>query len=131
MKYKNTLSITLNSDVALPITVTHNQQVSNFTLQNQLTYDIILDPGMDHSIQLEQSANSYSKFFYIKKVLLGNINITELLHHDNICSVVDKESQNKIGNFIEDIGQNDRVLLQINNNFYSIIFKKIDLVWAS
>jgi hypothetical protein len=130
MKYKNTLSIIMSSDVTIPMAIVHNQQVTNFTLQNQLNYDIILEPNMDHSIQLEQTANSYSQFFYIKKVLLGSIDITELLHHDNICSVVDKESQNKIGDFIEDIGQNDRVLLQINSNFYSIIFKRIGLVCA-
>lgn len=131
MKYKNTLRITLSSDVATPMTVTHNQQVSNFTLQNQLTYDIVLEPGMDHTVQLEQTTLTHSTFFYIKRVSLGNINITELLHHDNICSVVDKQSQNKIGNFIEDIGGNDRAVLQINNNFYSTIFKRIELVCAS
>lgn len=128
MKYTNILSITLHSDVRLPIKITHNNQSVDINLHNQIAHTIILEPNIDHTIALEQLPNPHSKFFYVQKVELGKLNITKLLHYDNVCSVIDKISQIKFGEFVEDIGQNDQIIMNINQNFYSNIINRIAMV---
>lgn len=128
MRYTNKLNITLYSDNQMLVKIMHNGKETIVNTKNQIVHTVYLEPNIDHQITLEQLITEQQDFFYIKKVSLEQLDITELLHHNNTCLVVDKETQCKIGDFVEDIGVNDRVLLKINKNFYHIIFNNLSLI---
>lgn len=88
---------------------------------------IDLDLSMDNVVELRQESSEGNTFFNIDSVCLGNLNITEILHHDGICRIQDS-SGNKIADFVHNIGAPDRVIISIKRNFYSIIVQHIDLV---
>lgn len=128
MKYTNILRITFYADVGLPVEIQHNEATDVVVIKKYQDYTLTLAPNENHTIKISLKDHPYQKFLYIKKVYLGNLDITELLHHDNICSVALKENNEIIGNFLEDLGLPDIMTMQINAQFYSNIFNHLNLV---
>jgi hypothetical protein len=90
---------------------------------------INLDLEIDNVVELRQETPKDNAFFYIDSVCLGNLDITELLHHYGICQVLDI-NRNKIANFVSDIGSTDHVIITVNRNFYSKIVQHMDIVFV-
>ena len=128
MKYTNTLRITFYADVGLPVEIQHNETADVVVIKKYQDYTLTLAPNENHTIKISLKDHPYQKFLYIKKVYLGNLDITKLLHYDNICSVTLKENNEIIGNFLEDLGLPDVMTIQLDKYFYSTIIKYIDLI---
>jgi hypothetical protein len=88
---------------------------------------IDLDLSIDNIIEFRQESSEGNTFFNIDSVCLGNLNITEILHHSGICRIQDSTG-NKIADFVHNIGAPDRVIININRHFYSKIVQHIDVV---
>jgi hypothetical protein len=86
-----------------------------------------LDLSMHNVIELRQESPEGNAFFNIDSVCLGNLNITETLHHGGICRIQDSTG-NKIADFVHNIGAPDRVIISIKRDFYSKIVQHIDVV---
>lgn len=128
MKYSNTFKIYLDSTVPLPLEFGLNGRRDLVMLDNSLVYSVNIPAETNYTFTIEQQANPLEQFFYIQRVVLGKLDVTELLHHFGICQVTSKSTGELFGNFIEDIGSNDRVTIKINNNFYSDIVKMLHLI---
>jgi hypothetical protein len=88
---------------------------------------IDIDLSIDNVVEIQQESSDGNTFFNIDSICLGNLNITELLHQCGICQIRDSTG-NKIADFVHDIGAPDRVIININRNFYSKIVQYIDVV---
>jgi hypothetical protein len=88
---------------------------------------IDLDLSMDNVVELRQESPEGNTFFNIDSVCLGNLNITETLHHGGICQIQDSTG-NKIADFVPNIGAPDHVIISIKRDFYSKIVQHIDVV---
>jgi hypothetical protein len=88
--------------------------------------EFMLNLDCNNVIELQQDESDRHDFFYIKSVEFGRLNIVDLLHF-GICKVVDP-SGNKLADFVEDIGKTDRVIITINQDFYSLVIKHIDRI---
>jgi hypothetical protein len=88
---------------------------------------IDLDLSMDNVVELRQESPEGNTFFNIDSVCLGNLNITETLHHSGICRIQDSTG-NKIADFVHNIGAPDHVIISIKRDFYSKIVQHIDVV---
>jgi hypothetical protein len=88
---------------------------------------IDIDLSIDNVVEIRQESSDGNAFFNIDSVCLGNLNITELLHQFGICRIQDSTG-NKIADFVHNIGAPDRVIININRNFYSKIVQYIDVV---
>jgi hypothetical protein len=88
---------------------------------------IDLDLSIDNVVEIQHESSEGNVFFNIDSVCLGNLNITELLHHCGICRIQDSTG-NKIADFVHNIGTPDHVIININRNFYSKIVQHIDVV---
>ena len=86
-----------------------------------------LNFDIDNVIEIRQDTSENNMFFYINSVCLGRLDITELLHHQGICQILDSDG-NKIANFIPDIGPSDRVVIRINRDFYYTVEQFINVV---
>jgi hypothetical protein len=86
-----------------------------------------LDLDIDNAIEIRQDTSKNNMFFYIDSVCLGRLDITELLHHQGICQILDPAG-NKIADFIPDIGPTDQVVIRINRNFYYTVEQFINVV---
>jgi hypothetical protein len=88
---------------------------------------IDIDLSIDNVVEMRQESSEGNAFFNIDSVCLGNLNITELLHHCGICRIQDSTG-NKIADFVHNIGSPDHVIININRNFYSNIVQHMDIV---
>ena len=92
-----------------------------------IDHAIDLDLSIDNVIEFRQESPEGTAFFNIDSVCLGNLNITEILHHGGICRIQDSTG-NKIADFVNNIGAPDLVIININRYFYSKIVQHIDVV---
>ena len=123
MKYQNTLTITMYAETAVAVRINADTVVINNTVE----YQVVSEPNIDYTVTIEH-ADCVDNFFYIKRVKFGLLDITDLLHHNGICSVNSKETGDKIANFVEDVGSPDRVVIQINQDFYKQIFTYSEII---
>lgn len=128
MKYPSVFKLYLDSQVPLPLEFGLNGQQDLVMLDNSLVYSVDIPAETDYVLTIEQQANTLEQFFYIRRVVLGNLDVTELLHHFGICQVTSKSTNELFGQFIEDIGSNDRVTIKIDNYFYVNIIKMLHIV---
>jgi hypothetical protein len=87
-----------------------------------------LDLDIDNVIEIRQATSKNNMFFYIDSVCLGGLDITQLLHHQGICRVLDPGG-NKIADFIPDIGPTDQVVIRLNRDFYYTVEQFINIVY--
>jgi len=127
VKYQNTVTITMYAQVPVSVLIDVNGCNNVVEINNTVEHQLVLEPDTDYTIAIEH-ATRVNNFFYIKRVKFGLLDITDLLHHDGICSVTSKESGHKIANFVEDIGGPDRVTIQINKDFYKQIFTYSEII---
>jgi hypothetical protein len=114
------LKININNPNHVDVLININQQLG------LLSQEFFIDLDVDNIIELQQAVSDKHDFFYIHSVEFGKLNITELLHH-GICQVVDFNG-NKLADFVKDIGKTDRVIITVNQDFYSLVIKHIDLI---
>lgn len=88
---------------------------------------INLDFSIDNVVEIRQESSEGNAFFNINSVCLGNLNITELLHHCGICRIQDSTG-NKIADFVHDIGTPDHVIISISRDIYCTIVQHIDVI---
>jgi hypothetical protein len=88
---------------------------------------IDIDLSIDNVVEIRQESSEGNAFFNIDSVCLGNLNITELLHHCGICRIQDSTG-NKIADFVPNIGAPDHVIININRDIYRIIVQYINVV---
>lgn len=84
---------------------------------------IDLDLTKVNKIYLKQSGPDVGKFCIIKKVMLGSLDITELMHYQGVCKVYNRHTSKVIGNFVHDIGNPDLVCITIGPDVYELMVK--------
>jgi len=110
----NTLTLVLDT----------NQTDVEIFLEDQPKGCIIdLDLTKVNKIYLKQTGPDIGKFFLIKKVMLGSLDITELMHYDDLCKVYNKNTNKLIGDFVPDIGNPDLVCITIGPDIYEKMVK--------
>jgi hypothetical protein len=128
MKLQNPLEITFYADNDLGVTITHNDVEQQVQVVDTVTVTLTLEPNKDHVISIEQQSNSLGKFLYVKKIKLAGLNITKFMHEKQTCKVIDKYTSQQIADFIEDLGEPDRMIISIPNNFYLNMLSRQDLI---
>ena len=113
------LKFNINNSNNLKISVTVNQKT--------VTEEILLDLDIDNTVELKCLDSYGTDFFYIESVEFGRLDITDLLHRENICQTFDSKGT-KIADFVKEVGKNDRVVVDIKQNFYSLLVKNINIV---
>lgn len=91
-----------------------------------ISEEFTVDLNCNNVIEIQQANSDQHEFFYIKSVEFGRLNVVDLLHF-GICKIVDPNG-NKLADFVEDIGKTDKVVININPDFYYVITKHVDRV---
>jgi hypothetical protein len=129
MRLKNKLEFNFNSNSPISVKIALNNVLQEYTVNGPTPITVILDPLLDfkssHVLEITQSSE---EFLYIDRIKIGSMVITEFMHHDNICKVVNAETGDPIGVFINDLGPPDKMIITIPFNFYEIVLNRLDLV---
>lgn len=86
-----------------------------------------LDLSKINKIYLNQMNASDGKFFFIKYVYFGSLNITQLMHYDDIC-VIHNVHTNKIIGRLGPVGSPDQMCITIGPDFYDLIIRNLRYV---
>jgi hypothetical protein len=129
MRLKNLLEFDFNSNTPISVKIALNNVVQEYTVNGPSPITVTLDPLPDfnssHVLEITQSSE---EFLYIDRIKLGSMVVTEFMHHNYTCKVVDTKTGDPIGVFINDLGPPDKMIITIPYNFYEIILNRLDLV---
>ncbi len=129
MRYDNTLKLFLSAPAPIPIRIgLNNKKYSTFTINDPQIYCVNLSHKQAHEISIEQTDNQCNEFLHVEKIVLGNINITGLMHIDHVCSVVLKKNNQLIGQFVDTLGSPDMMKITIDVLFYRIVMKNLERI---
>jgi|688.fasta_scaffold1449039_2 hypothetical protein len=88
---------------------------------------VTLDLSKINKIYLSQLNASDGKFFFINHVYFGSLNITQLMHYDDICVIHNIYTNNKIGHK-GPVGSPDQMCITVGPDFCDLIIRNLRYV---
>lgn len=84
-----------------------------------------LDLSLVNKIYLNQfDTNQEEKFFTVKSIHFGVLNVTQLMHYDYTCEIYNLHNNNKIGR-LGRVGGPDQMRITIGPDFYDFMIKNV------
>jgi hypothetical protein len=84
-----------------------------------------LDLSRVNKIYLNQmDTTQEEKFFTVKSIYFGALDVTQLMHHDTVCEIYNLHTNTKIGR-LGRVGGPDQMRITIGPDFYDLMIKNV------